>query len=724
MAGGGGVIMPPIIQMRSWLFTSTRVDFSSGTATASAQTTGSLNQVSAAAFDAANHLLFYANRNAVYAANNQLIGQLSAIINPNRQFDETDWQVIGKETAVVPVPGVCSRYYLFYTLSGNYSTVLAYSIIDCASGTPTITSNSQRVDASAIYQASTPGIAASQQAADGTRKLYVASGTAVSSYQLLSGGGLGSATTVKTGNTVGGSCEAELSPNGRYLGWAALGTGSANQVTIFDLNNPAAPLVPFVPTYASGPATGNISGLEFSGGSDKLFITGQGGAAVYTVSTGAQAAIATGSNTLATNTQLELAFDGRLYAASSTGGLLTIDPASLAVAASPLTFTTTPLNTSGVGGSVYGFPDQIDGEYYPTYFGNNAPAVSVALVVDDRILQRNSVTAVYSCKPLTFRTSGTNSPDITRFDITVSSTDASGNPTSTYSYTYSTTTLPVNLGALNGGYLTDPAHTGYYQIRLVGYNNCQSAQSTARMQVSNLTPASADFAFNLCAGTGPRAATTSPTTPAALGMYGGGGIDISFSSGDYDSYQVRFAQYVAGSSPAQFTSIGILATVPKPSGTGLTTISPSYLAGMAGLEPSYFQQGHAGFNTLHRLTLTVSNPCGTSPEVVGYFQTSNVLCRTALADNPTINKAPLYPNPLTGDEAAHLHFSLPTAQPVSLVLTDALTGQVRLTVLHDAPRLAGEQEISFDAARLPAGVYLYRLTTAAGTTVGRLLKAE
>ena len=35
-----------------------------------------------------------------------------------------------------------------------------------------------------------------------------------------------------------------------------------------------------------------------------------------------------------------------------------------------------------------------------------------------------------------------------------------------------------------------------------------------------------------------------------------------------------------------------------------------------------------------------------------------------------------------------------------------------------------EQDVTFDAAKLPAGVYLYRLTTAEGTTVGRVLKAE
>ena len=649
------------------------------------------------------------------------IGQLNQIVNPNAQEGETSWAGRGKETVIVPVPGACSRYYLFYTLSGNFTTVLAYAIINCSGATPVIEQNSTRLGTAGY--AGSPGLAVSKLRPDGTRRLYVTSRESADYYTLLSNGTLSSvASLVSVPNSLfSGSCEAELSPDGNWLAWASRGFNNASQVTVCSTINPNP--VPFVPVYASGPNTGDVSGLEFSSGSDKLFVTGQGEATVYTISTQQQVPISTGSNTLALRTQLELAFDGLLYAASSTGRLLTINPNTLAVAPSPLTVSTFPLAGPGTDG-VYGFPDQIDGENYTTYFGNNTPIISSGFLVDSRLLQRSSVTPVYSCNPLNFRITS-SSADISRYDLIINSTDASGIITGAYAYTHSTTVLPVGLGALDNGYLANPANTGYYQVTVVGYNACQSVRNTARMQVSNLTPGSAGYAFNFCFGAGPQAAGTSPTAPAILGAYGGGGIDISFSTGDYDSYQVQFAQYVPGSNPAQFTPIGNLANIAKPTtGAGLSTIAPSYLAGQVGLAPNYFQLGQPGYDVLHQLTLTVKNFCGTSPPLLGYFQTANLSCRPVAGTTATTDKALLYPNPLTGAEVGHLRFTLPTAQPVSLVLTDALTGRVRLTVLRDAPRSAGAQEVSFDAATLPAGVYLYRLTTADGTTVGRVLKAD
>lgn len=555
----------------------------------------------------------------------------------------------------------------------------------------------------------------------GTRKLYVTSGASVISYAILDGGTLGSPIVLTTNPESGGSCEAEVSPDGNWIAWGSVQSGTTPSVYVRSTSTALLNPTPFTPVFASGTTSG-VSGLEFSGDSKRLFIAGGGGAAVYTLATGAQALLNTGSNTLAGNTQLELAFDGLIYGASSTGRLLTIDPGTLAVTASPLPFSTFFTSNTGTGGpSVYAFPDQVDGENYTTYYGNNTPTVSAGLAMNGRLLQTSYVSAVYSCNPpMLLNAFGANSADITRFDVVINSTDAAGGVTSTYAYTSATATLPVDLSALDGGYLASPAHTGYYQVRLVGYNACQSAQTTARMQVSTLTPASAGYAFNLCAGRGPQAGSTSPGAPAALGTAGGGGIDISFSTGDYDSYRVQFEQFANGA----FTPIGSLADIAKPTGTGLTSIGITYLAGQTGLGTSYFSQGNPGFNLVHRLTLTVRNACGESPPLPGYFQTSNTLCRTAPTTTTAPTKAPFYPNPLTGGEAGHLRFTLPTAQPVSLVLTDALTGKVRLTVLHDALRAAGEQEVAFDAAKLPAGVYLYRLTTAGTTTVGRVLKAE
>ena len=183
------------------------------------------------------------------------------------------------------------------------------------------------------------------------------------------------------------------------------------------------------------------------------------------------------------------------------------------------------------------------------------------------------------------------------------------------------------------------------------------------MQVSNLTPGSANYNFILCASTGPAAASIDANTPIELSIYGGGGINFASSSNSYDTYQVTFAQYVPGTSPAQFTPIGSTPDLPRPTNSTGYTLSPSYLAGKSGLSPAYFRQGNPGFGVVHQLILTVKSLCGTSVPVVDYFMTSDANCRPAQA-TPGLDKPQLFPNPFSGTAVARLRFTLPTAQVV------------------------------------------------------------
>lgn len=134
--GGGTVTAYP--QLRSWLFTSTLVNFAASPVTTTSQSSGASNQASTAVFDASNNLLFYDNISSasIFSATNQSIDRLNAIVNPNRAENELDWSYTSKEMVVAPVPGKPYFYYLFYTLSGNYSSIVAYAIIDYSCGQP------------------------------------------------------------------------------------------------------------------------------------------------------------------------------------------------------------------------------------------------------------------------------------------------------------------------------------------------------------------------------------------------------------------------------------------------------------------------------------------------------------------------------------------------------------------------------------------------------------
>ena len=76
-----------------------------------------------------------------------------------------------------------------------------------------------------------------------------------------------------------------------------------------------------------------------------------------------------------------------------------------------------------------------------------------------------------------------------------------------------------------------------------------------------------------------------------------------------------------------------------------------------------------------------------------------------------------YPNPF--NPTTTITFSVPESSPVRLAVFDMLGREVR--VLVDGNVSAGSTEVVFDAAGLPTGTYLYRLTTPQSTIVRKML---
>jgi hypothetical protein len=79
---------------------------------------------------------------------------------------------------------------------------------------------------------------------------------------------------------------------------------------------------------------------------------------------------------------------------------------------------------------------------------------------------------------------------------------------------------------------------------------------------------------------------------------------------------------------------------------------------------------------------------------------------------------PVYPNPVHG--RATIRFTAPPGTPTRVEVYDGLGRRVR--VLFDATPTEGTHTVAFDAAGLPSGIYLVRLTGAGGTATQRVLR--
>ncbi len=127
----------------------------------------------------------------------------------------------------------------------------------------------------------------------------------------------------------------------------------------------------------------------------------------------------------------------------------------------------------------------------------------------------------------------------------------------------------------------------------------------------------------------------------------------------------------------------------------------------------------AGPNTSNALATANVNVTVTAARVAGSATTWSL---ADAAPWPTLEAAArtseigAYPNPFA--RSTEIGFSLEQAAKVSLTVYDVRGREV--AVLADGTMEAGQHSITFDAASLPSGVYVYRLTTGAQVETGRI----
>lgn len=746
IGGGGGTpgpVYPVQPQMRKWNLIPTAVSFL-GTQPQAFSNPNLPNDgsLTASALDEDDKLLFLIKygidpNGGLYDANGALRATIPAYTSTTIR-DSNGIPILyrswGREMAVVPVPGVCKQFYVFYTqtvpvassLGGSLTvrTVLLRMTVNCTGASPVISSPPTPIDENFTGEC---GIAVSKKT-NGTRWLYIRDRQKLAGYP-ISTTGVGSA--VNFNAPLGGDVlELDLSPNGTQMAMSI--TGGGPSVLLADID----PSTGAVTNFRSVGPSPYAFGVEFSPDSKTLYISGTqfngpqtiAGIFTYTVATASSLAFLTASNLQGLGqTALELAFDGKIYGCGTNGGLIGINPVTNTLAApiagvtvtQPSGYYINPLS----GQKGYILPEQIDGEDYTFFFEGLEPRLG-AVQAGGLGLNPNKFQNYYTCQssiPLTATLT-----NVTQVKVILDRANADGTlvgNASPLSSPFFTAGTALNLLTVFGSnyFLNSP---GYYRLTYEGYNACSNVRRvTGLIRVTNGVPV-ANFNFRT-GQTGAAAVPGAPTTVTAPANVGGigGAVELSNTATAFDVYRAVIEQYANGT----YTTVGTV--LDGVFANGASSIRLNDIMNQAlGTAPgtNYFA---AQLNQVYRILLTLENTCGPSSTTVGYFTPTTTAYRNvAGSSNGTSQQTKatlaLYPNPGTAtDGIVQLRYELPATQAVEIRLLNLTTGRQYPTALAQSVQTAGTHQLAVDLTGLPAGQYVAELVGEQQARV-RFAKAE
>ncbi|MGI8893219.1 MAG: hypothetical protein ACR2GN_07135, partial [Bacteroidia bacterium] len=381
-------------QLKKWHFNGEGVDFSTGVPVVYSM------PVSLTGAESASNGFYSPGGDLFYVLDNKLYDKNGGLIDVFEPFNPL-YDRMGPEIIVIPIPGICTKFYIVYLDIETYTTGtllylrsdLRYSEFDMTlnSGLGGITPGKKHLLVTSIGLDAIGSIAVSKLKPNGIRNLYfVASeayGGKVIKCEVDLNGISNPQIIYQSFNNDFATCEVELSHDETMLAFGNLkkgGSGNTVDVTLLHLdangnlntslgNNG-------VTTYdLPGSISQAFTGVEFSPDNTKLFV-GAPGVGVYWIYLSGNGNFPLISNSLPlADSHLELAYNGWIYAATSTNQLRAIDPDPvLPVLATGLgaaiNFTSNPIianqHTTWTfnNPAIRVIPDQIDGEDYDYIF--------------------------------------------------------------------------------------------------------------------------------------------------------------------------------------------------------------------------------------------------------------------------------------------------------------------------------------------------------------------
>ncbi|GAB4252817.1 MAG: hypothetical protein Kow0027_17710 [Saprospiraceae bacterium] len=587
--------------MDKWILNPYEIDFGAGGATLVNTGAPTPYKVENAVYSNGD-LKFYVNDNAVYDANGNFVNYIG------------DQAAMLKEIAVAPAPEQCDAWCLFWLETYPLASLqFHYQEVKVQNGN-VVFGSSGTADQGQIF-GNEAGIAVSKVLPNSTgeRDIYIVNFDAIRKYRLQSDGVFQTATLPLP---VGGSAfiaEADLSPDEKFLAW-----GNNNEVKVYDFVNQQ------LFSHSLGSFSSNVYGVEFSSDNQYVYIChSESGLLRWEFQVTGSAPQPLQESNGYSNSQLELAKDGYIYAVRNDGVLGIIQ--GLSVAESPLGISVSSINEAPVGGKYFALPDQIDGESYGGFFGIPSPVIESFDIngetVYEFIDQSHPPLLVYNCAPI-FLNSSTSGP-VTGYAIHIYSTDpASGQQISgpgfldaTFNFNGTPSTSidvrclndPVNCDLFDA-YINPPYNTFAVELQLNG--RCETVTRTGQIEVQDAPdPANIGLQVNNTQTGIPCPATHDVSNSCPAGIYSAS-INLSNSNGNITYYQLVIDE-VSCEDGSVTSNIYTGPQVPVSGVSGLTAIA------LNGLEIN----GQTGFfadpswiGRCLKITATVGNDCGASTD--------------------------------------------------------------------------------------------------------------
>ncbi|MCU0359550.1 MAG: T9SS type A sorting domain-containing protein [Bacteroidia bacterium] len=759
-------------QMNKWAMPPKTFDVSSSPASINSLYTGAPSSgsyfVSNGVYDLNGNLRFYVVDDYVFDATGSTISQLGTHSNGGNSYNR--W---GGEIVIVPMPGECDKYYVFYNRSNPNmtGTAVVYIIVDCSSTTPSIISNSGSAFVVENLTYNGAGIAVSKKTGSGassTYELYYvyqpSVGTSEIKHCVISSSGISSPSSIGYTGSIG--ClptELELSENGL---WLAFNDALTGKVAVLNLSNAS--------TYAASSELvysytgGEVVGLELVGsGTPDLYVAGNVSGTPFfdlcNVTSSSQTALNISPYSLP-NSFLEYSKSGQVCGIGDYAGnryLIEYDVTSSVVNATQMNNVNPNSNTTSyeslaynsISAGVYTLPDQLDGENYTNFAGN--PVVTLTGMTINGTAASNTCNGVwqevYNCNPIKLSATFIDgvSPCEANLTLTPMNVDCEpiGGP-GTFSY-YGSVLSAAGSGAINNLDIRDSydeyeqslyTYPGYYQVTLTIIDCCgRESSMTTYIRVLAQVPPSISlqiydynnpqnyFSYSHSIGS-PNNVGASSIGFRVSGSTGNVSlmnviVDEVNSSGTYIGNILNETKAVPNLSGLTYENLNGYC-VPSsvwggsPPTTACSVANPSSYSGYK----SYFSyNGPTLVGKYYKLTVTLSNPCSSSSEWT-YLYIDDAYSRTVLTNlgeetNKFVNFVTVFPVP--ANDQVKIKINNLKADNFDINFYD-YSGKLVKIVASNIILSEGEHNINVDLSALDSGIYFWKVSSSSFQADGKI----